>query len=286
MVSPVAHPVSRLWPVVRTGVGLLLLVAAGLKLAGLGVSAVPAVAWFATPTVQILVAEWEIVLGIWLLSGAYPIGAWLAALATFGAFAMISGYLGAIGVASCGCFGAIKASPWWSFGVDAAVLLALVGLAKPCTTRHLRKWVRSGSGIDLAGIFRSVGIACAVGMVLTGIVFFTRSEDSTLDDVLVRLRGERVVIRVAAIGVGKESGIANDWKIEVWNRTDQPMRIVGTSQDCWWKVVDRLPWHVEPGQRRLFSIQVHENTEKGTTRSRRLRFTTDCPEQPAVFLTR
>src|SRR2546423_6451670 len=91
--------------IVRTALGLLLLTAAGLKLYGLGVSAVPRVGWFAQPWVQLTAAEWEIVLGLWLLSGAYPLGAWVAALGKFVAFAGVSGYLGAVGVASCGCFG-------------------------------------------------------------------------------------------------------------------------------------------------------------------------------------
>ena len=50
-----------------------------------------------------------------LMRLSYPRGAWLAALGTFAAFAAVSGYLGWIGVASCGCFGVIKASPWWAF---------------------------------------------------------------------------------------------------------------------------------------------------------------------------
>jgi hypothetical protein len=37
--------------------------------------------------------QWEIVLGLWLLSGAYRTGAWLAAVGTFLAFAAVSGYL-------------------------------------------------------------------------------------------------------------------------------------------------------------------------------------------------
>jgi hypothetical protein len=79
--------------------GGLLLAAAGLKLYGLSVSAIPRVGWFSQPWVQLAVVEWELILGLWLLSGSYPRGAWLAALGTFAAFAAVSGYLGWIGVA-------------------------------------------------------------------------------------------------------------------------------------------------------------------------------------------
>jgi hypothetical protein len=120
-----ARVMSRRFTIVRIALGGLLLAAAGLKLYGLSVSAIPRVGWFSQPWVQIAAAEWEVILGLWLLSGSYPRGAWLAALATFAAFAAVSGYLGWIGVASCGCFGVIKASPWWAFGLDAAVIVLL-----------------------------------------------------------------------------------------------------------------------------------------------------------------
>ena len=44
--------------VVRTVIGVLLL-AAGLKLYGLSVSAIPRAGWFAQPWVQLATAEWE-----------------------------------------------------------------------------------------------------------------------------------------------------------------------------------------------------------------------------------
>jgi hypothetical protein len=121
---------GRGFAVARVFLGLTLLTTAGLKLYGLNVTALPRVGWFATPQVQVVTAEWELVLGLWLLSGAYQVGAWLAAVGTFAAFAAVSGYFGWTGVASCGCFGAIHASPWTAFGVDVAALV-LLAVARP-----------------------------------------------------------------------------------------------------------------------------------------------------------
>ena len=90
---------------VRVGIGLLLIVAAGLKLYGLGVSAMASVGWFAQPWIQLAAAEWELVLGLWLISSAYPKASWFAAIGTFLAFAGVSASLGINGVASCGCLG-------------------------------------------------------------------------------------------------------------------------------------------------------------------------------------
>jgi hypothetical protein len=111
---------------VRVLLGLVLLTAAVLKLSGLNVTAVPRAGWFAKPQVQGIAAEWKLVLGLWLLSGAYQPGAWLAAVGTFLAFAGVSGYFGWTGVANCGYFGVIRTSPWTAFGVDMAALALLV----------------------------------------------------------------------------------------------------------------------------------------------------------------
>src|SRR5947207_6620294 len=94
---------ERGFTVVRVLLGVLLLTAAGLKLYGLNVTALPRVGWFSTPRVQVAVVAWELVLGFWLLSGSYRAGAWLAAIGTFLIFAGVSGYFGWTGVASCGC---------------------------------------------------------------------------------------------------------------------------------------------------------------------------------------
>jgi len=62
--------VRRGFEVVRRVLGVLLPVAAGLKLYGLNVTALPRVGWFAGPQVQVAAAAWELVLGLWLLSGS------------------------------------------------------------------------------------------------------------------------------------------------------------------------------------------------------------------------
>lgn len=108
----------RIPTIIRFGLGLLLIAAAGLKLYGLRVSAMPHLGWFSQPWVQLAAAEWELILGLWLLSGSHPQASWFAALVTFVAFAGVSAYLGFSGVASCGCLGAVQASPWSAFGID------------------------------------------------------------------------------------------------------------------------------------------------------------------------
>lgn len=96
--------------IVQLSLGGLLLTAAGLKLYGQSVSAVPSVGWFATPSVQLATVLWEIGLGLSLLVGSGRAVVWLLSVSTFAIFAGVSGYLGLQGVANCGCFGVIKAT--------------------------------------------------------------------------------------------------------------------------------------------------------------------------------
>lgn len=59
---------------VRTVLGLLLLTTAGLKAYGLRASALPQTGWLSAPWVQMAILRWEVILGVWLLSGKYPTG--------------------------------------------------------------------------------------------------------------------------------------------------------------------------------------------------------------------
>ena len=62
------------------GLGGLLLLAAALKMYGLAIEPVGRAGIFSEPWVQTLIVEWEIGLGIWLVSGVNRWLAWLACL--------------------------------------------------------------------------------------------------------------------------------------------------------------------------------------------------------------
>jgi hypothetical protein len=55
----------------------VLLVAAALKVQGLGFDPVRRLGMFSAPEFQIAVVEFEIFLALWLLWGKYPFGSWL-----------------------------------------------------------------------------------------------------------------------------------------------------------------------------------------------------------------
>lgn len=68
----------------------------------------------------------ELGLGWLVLVGVYwRFTRWLAVV-LFGGFTAYSFYLATSGAASCGCFGPIHVHPWWTCGLDLAVLLGLL----------------------------------------------------------------------------------------------------------------------------------------------------------------
>src|ERR1022692_2385622 len=115
------------YPVISRLLGLLLLIAAGLKVYGFGVDPVARMGIFSSPAFQFTVIAFEISLGLWLLSGIQPIGSWVAVLITFFGFAGASFYQGWIGQASCGCLGnKLSVNPWYMFVVDIAAVVTLI----------------------------------------------------------------------------------------------------------------------------------------------------------------
>jgi thiol-disulfide isomerase/thioredoxin len=127
--------------------GLLLLTAAVLK--GHELLTVPLAngdlwSWRAFLIFQV---EFELALGVWLVSGLFPRLAWLAALLCFGLFCAVTLYKGLTGAASCGCFGRVHVNPWVTLlAVDLPAVAAL-GVFRPSPASvPLRSCLRSLSG--------------------------------------------------------------------------------------------------------------------------------------------
>ena len=243
---------SRRFAFFRPVLGAVLLTTAGIKLYGLSISPIPLVGWFAQSWVQLAAIEWETLLGLWLLSGAYPCASWLAALVTFTSFAAISSYLGWIGVASCGCFGVIHASPWTAFGVDLLALLTLA-LSHPklgFLGEHPRVVLRNAAGWLLTffvGMTVLAGLLTGLGLGMFG----------SFDAALAHLRGERISVRPSLVDAGSGSpGESLEVSVELANWTDRPVRIIGRSSDCFCVTTDELPLRLEPAESRRVPIVV------------------------------
>jgi hypothetical protein len=151
--------------VVRVVLALVLLIAAGLKAHQLVTEPVPNKDIFTYRWAMIMQVEFEIVLGLWLLSGLGKRLSWLTAVACFSVFSAVALYKGLLGEASCGCFGSVRVNPWYTFLFDVAAVAALVitGAEAPSVgpTTNRRWRLAALAGVTLvAGI--PIGVTAAL----------------------------------------------------------------------------------------------------------------------------
>jgi hypothetical protein len=254
-------------------------VAAGLKLYGLQVSAVPRIGPLYAPWVQMAVLQWEIILGLWLVSGWYPLGSWLAAVGTFAAFAAVSGYLGWAGQAGCGCFGSVEASPWHAFAVDVLILLTLAWVRPDwrLLLEHPRLALRRAGGTALA-FFAGAAVLFSLLAGLGAWMF------GSLDAALAHIRGERVSVRPGFVDLGSGApGQSVATTVELVNRTDRPVRIIGGTSDCSCVTTNDLPVTLAPGESRPVSIRVGLPTTPGLFNRQAFFWTDDDQARAIVF---
>ena len=117
---------DRPWAILRLVLGLVILVAAFLKAYQL--STTPSLGegllnarWF-----NILVVEFELFFGIWLLFGLLPRLTWFATVGCFAIFMLVSLYKAVLGEVSCNCFGAMEVNPWITTVFDIVVIGCLL----------------------------------------------------------------------------------------------------------------------------------------------------------------
>ena len=234
-------------PVIRYVAGLVLLATALLKILGTSVSGVPAIGWLSSPRVQLTVIQGELFVAVWLLSGYVQRSAWLAAFATFLTFAAASGYLGWIGQVDCGCLGPIRASPWYMFGFDIAAV-AVLWTARP----KLRPdwgaaqltWKRWAAPAILAG---SVGAFVFGGAYLAF---------GSIEGAAGWLRGDALSFSTRHVDFGQVlPGEARRASIDVRNRSDRPIRLLGGTQTGVLSVTSGLPLTLQPGE--TFAVAVN-----------------------------
>jgi len=116
----------RIYRIVRVLLALILFVAAVLKARALSMGIDLGSESLQPQWMRVASVECEFLLGFWLVSGLYPIGSWRVALAAFVAFTCISLCRGLMGYSSCGCFGALRVSPWITATMDAAFVGVLL----------------------------------------------------------------------------------------------------------------------------------------------------------------
>lgn len=260
--------------------GLLLLATAGLKLYGLNVTPVPQIGGFSAPWVQVAAVEWESLLGLWLLSGRYKVGAWWAAVVTFLTFTGISGYLGWIGQAHCGCFGTIEASPWVACAVDGAVLVALA-FGRPTSRSPGVSSLHELAGMSSGVVKLVAGTLLVLGVLVGAATWVCGSPEAAL----AWLRGDAVTVVPGYVEMGEgKRGQDLEASVEVRNWTDQPVRLIGGTSDCSCVVTRDLPLTVQPREAKAVTIRLKLRTTETGAFTRTAELWTDCDRQRSVWL--
>ena len=206
-----------------------------------------------------------------------PFFAWLVAIATFLGFAGVSGYFGAVGVASCGCLGAIKTSPWVAFGIDlTALTLLAVGRPgwRPGAGAELRRSARTG--LRWAG-----GVAVILAVLTAAATLLAGSPRHAL----ARLRGETVTADgYLDFGAGPAGGLVTQ-TATLQNWTDQPVRVVGGTSDCSCTTTEDLPVTLPPGGEAAVRIRMTIPAASRGQLTRTVELWTDSPRAPKVRFT-
>ena len=113
---------DRGWGVLRIGIALILLTASVLKAYQLATVPLLGEGLFHARWSNILVVEFELIFGIWLLFGQLPRLTWLATVGCFSIFTAVSLYKTVLGEANCGCWGMVEVDPRITVAFDLVVI--------------------------------------------------------------------------------------------------------------------------------------------------------------------
>jgi len=279
---PPPQIINRGFRFVRLVLGLLLLVAAGLKAHGLTTDPLSQDSFLASPLLQVAVIEVELLLGLWLLSGRSVRAAWAATLMFFVILSGVSLYQALTGQESCGCLGRVAMSPWWAFILDITACLALV-LWRPTHTRPDSGLDTSNAGNGLKSfLIRSVAGAILLG---GGILLFAVAEHGSVHAFVASLQGEALLVRPNTIQLGNQAADTQKVvNIAIRNMTERKVRIIGSQSSCSPCVVATdLPIVAAKKQEAQVKLRVNFRGPERALRGQVVLFT-DCPEKPYIRL--
>lgn len=249
------RPLAKPWlpfAFLARALGVVLLVAAALKLHGLAFVPADPSGIFSAPEWQLGIVEMEMFLAVWLISGNRPLGSWLSALLAFGVFAGASFYQGWIGHASCGCFGAVEVNPWITFSLDIAVVIALL-IARP----DLRP-LGDNSRATLAGALLPLGGGVLGTAAILGLLAgLAHVGFGSTQGALAYLRGERLSVSPQMVDMGLgQPGETRAASVQLTNWTDKPIRLIGGTSDCSCVATEDLPLTIPPGEGRTIHVKM------------------------------
>lgn len=247
-----------------------------MKTYGLSVSPLPSVGGLSVPAVQYSVVTWEFVLGSLLVLGAFRPLPWILAIGTFFAFAVVSGYLGLIGQANCGCFGAIKASPWAAFAVDIVAVAALI-IARP---NRVEWQVATMKPLLLRTAVLLGGALASFAVIALGCTLFFGSISATL----ATLQGESLSAPSYVNFGSAKPGDRLEQTITIKNWTAKPVRLIGGTSDCSCVTTSEMPLTIPSGESLTLTIKLAVPESNAGAFTRIASIWTDCDQQRTIPL--
>lgn len=262
------------------GLGLLLITGSTMKFYAWNYPWPSGPAWYTNSLVRAAAIEWELILGLWMLVGWNQVAWWRAAGYTFSCLAIISLALGVMGQPSCGCFGAVRTSPWIALALD-AVALCLLWRWRPKSPVGGHESVDRAGGTPSVGAAAS-GVALILAVLTAGTILFF---GGSVDVALAFLRDEPLSISPAQIDFGEGvEGEILEASVDIGNWTAHEVRIVGGTVDCSCDATNDLPVVIPSRQRRTLRLRLHLPPAGGKRFGRFVDLWTDSTEQPFLRL--
>lgn len=254
------------WRLASLAIAGLLFISAGMK----ATAEVPAPAPFGLPALGTSIATliFELLLGVWLVSGRSPGAAWVASFVTFVGFTALSLVNAWNRVECCGCFGDAEIPAWWIVRLDVAVLIVL-GLAKPSVTWR----------VGLLGVATLILLSLVS---TTGVAAWLSSSTGSADIGWASLRGRSVVSETLMLDFGERPGGAfSTTDMTVINRGQQSMTLLGMKTDCSMSTASDFPMTLAPGESAVIRAALKFPADPGHT-TRLGMIYVDAPGHPPI----
>lgn len=202
------------------------------------------------PRLSLLIVDWEIILGIWLVLGKNSLVPWLFSFLTFLGFAITGFVLALSGFASCGCLGLLQVNPWIMFTVDVAALLLLLKI-RPALK-------------DVYNIKCKQAIPFAL-VIIFGITLAILCESTQFgQNIKAKIRGDQVVLRQSKVNLG--IGQMDEWlehNAEAVNWSSETVRIYGGTSACNFDILQDCPIDIKPLQEVKLRVRLHLKNPEG-----------------------
>lgn len=222
---------------------------------------------------KMAILPFEFALGFWLILKPSDPGVRLTATLAFIAMVLLNAFNGALGASSCGCFGEIVVSPWTMFVLDLLIAVVLVITSEG----GFRVMMRTGwSGLFLF----FVSIAFSLAIFGLGVV----AQYGTPGRFLAAMRNEPLVVRPTSLNFGSDFGNSIvERPVEIENRSNQVIRIIGATSDCSCASTSALPLEIAPGETRSVMIILRFPPNRGIVQ-RTSQLWTDRPGDSALTI--